>query len=95
MKCQAELLTGWNQDCYEKYQQPQICRSYHFNGRKQRGATLHLLMKVKEKSETAGLKLSIQKNDDYSIWSHHFMANRWGESGNSEDRLLLTVLVTK
>ena len=37
-----------------------------------------LLMKVKEASEKAGLKLSIQ-----NIWSHHFMANRWGNSGNS------------
>ena len=40
-----------------------------------------LLMKVKEKSEKVGLKLSIQKTN--SIWSHHFMVNRWGNSGNS------------
>ena len=45
-----------------------------------------LLMKVKEDSETAGLKLNIQKNEDHGIWSHHFMANRWENSGNS-DRL--------
>ena len=43
-----------------------------------------LMMKVKEKSEKAGLKLSIQKNLDYGIWSHHFMANRWRKNGNSE-----------
>ena len=42
-----------------------------------------LLMKVKEKSEKAGLKLSIQKTD-HGIRSHHFMANRWGNNGNSE-----------
>ena len=42
-----------------------------------------LLMKVKEESENAGLKLSIQKNKDHGIWSHPFMANRWGNSGNS------------
>ena len=41
-----------------------------------------LLMKVKEKSEKVGLKLNIQKTD-HGIWSHHFMANRWGNSGNS------------
>ena len=35
-----------------------------------------LLMKVKEESEKAGLKLSIQKNKDHSIQSNHFMANR-------------------
>ena len=42
-----------------------------------------LLMKVKEESEKVGLKLNIQKT---KIWSHHFMGNRWGSSGNS-DRL--------
>ena len=40
-------------------------------------------MMVKEESEKAGLKLTIQKNQDHGIWSHHFMANRWGNSGNS------------
>ena len=40
-----------------------------------------LLMKVKEESETVGLKLNIQKTN---IWSHHFMANRWGNNGDSE-----------
>ena len=40
-----------------------------------------LLMKVKEESEKAGLKLNIQKNEDHGIWSHHFMANRWGNNG--------------
>ena len=34
MKCQARRLTSWNQDCWEKYQQPQICTWYHSNGRK-------------------------------------------------------------
>ena len=43
-----------------------------------------LLMKVKEESEKAGLKLNIQKMKDLGTWSHHFMANRWGNSGNSE-----------
>ena len=42
-----------------------------------------LLMKVKVESEKVGLKLNIQKNEDHSIWSHHFMGNRWGNSGNS------------
>ena len=43
-----------------------------------------LLMKVKEESEKVGLKLNIQKTSDHGIWSHHFMANRWGNNGNSE-----------
>ena len=42
------------------------------------------LMKVKEESEKAGLKLNIHKNEDHGIQSHHFMANRWGNSGNSD-----------
>ena len=42
-----------------------------------------LLIKVKEESEKAGLKLNIQK---IKIQSHHFMTNRWGNNGNS-DRL--------
>ena len=40
-----------------------------------------LLMKVKVESEKVGLKLNIQKTKDHGIWSHHFMANRWGNSG--------------
>ena len=40
-----------------------------------------LLMKVKEESEKVGLKLNIQKTK--IMGSHHFMGNRWGNSGNS------------
>ena len=36
------------------------------------------LMKVKQESEKAGLKLSIQTMN-HGIWSHHFMANRQGK----------------
>ena len=43
---------------------------------------LKSLLKVKEDSEKVGLKLNIQKTD-HGIWSHHFMANRWRNSGNS------------
>ena len=43
-----------------------------------------LLMKVKEESENAGLKLNIQKMEDHGIRSHHFMANRWGNNGNND-----------
>ena len=42
-----------------------------------------LLMKVKEDTEKPGLKVSHSENEDHGIWSHHFMANRWGNSGNS------------
>ena len=43
-----------------------------------------LLMKVKEDSEKAGLKLNIQKNENNGIWSYHVMANRWGKCGKQE-----------
>ena len=32
------------------------------------------------------LKTQHSKNEDHGIWSHHFVANRWGNNGNS-DRL--------
>ena len=44
-----------------------------------------LLMEVKEESEKVGLKQH-SENEDHGLWSHHFMANRWGNNGNS-DRL--------
>ena len=39
------------------------------------------LIKLKEESEKVLLKLNIQKTKIMA--SHHFMANRWGNSGNS------------
>ena len=41
-----------------------------------------LLMKVKEESEKVGLKLNIKKTKMMSSGpiTHHFMANRWGNS---------------
>ena len=41
-----------------------------------------LLMKVKKESEKFGLKFNIQKMN-HGTGSHHFMGNRWGNSGNS------------
>ena len=35
-KCQAGWSTSWNQDCWEKYESPEICRWYHPYGRKRR-----------------------------------------------------------
>ena len=40
-----------------------------------------ILIRVKEESEKVGLKLNIQKTRIMA--SGHFMANRWGNSGNS------------
>ena len=41
-----------------------------------------LLMKVKEESGKSWLKAQHSENEDHGIWSHHFMGNRWGKSGN-------------
>ena len=43
----------------------------------------NLLIKVKEESEEVGFKAQHSENQDDGIRSHHFMANRWGNSGNS------------
>ena len=42
-----------------------------------------LLMKVKEESGKSWLKAQHSENEDHGIWSHHFMANRWGNNGNN------------
>ena len=42
-----------------------------------------LLMKVKVKSEKSWLKAQHSENEDHGIRSHHFMGNRWGNSGNN------------
>ena len=44
-------------------------------------------MNVKEEREKDGLKQH-SKNKVNHIWSHHFVANRWGNNGNS-DRLYI------
>ena len=43
-----------------------------------------LFMKVKEESGKVGLKLQHSENKDHCIWSYHFMANRLGNSANSD-----------
>ena len=70
---------------WEKHQQSQICRSNHPMA-ENKEELKSFLMKVKEENEKADLKLNTQKNKNHGIWSHYFMANRWGSNGNS-DRL--------
>ena len=43
-----------------------------------------LLMKVKEESGKCWLKAQHSENEDHGIQSHRFMANRWGNNGNSK-----------
>ena len=42
-----------------------------------------LLMTVKEESEKVARNSQHSENEDHGIWSHHFMAKKWGNSGNS------------
>ena len=61
---------------------------------------------MKEESEKAGLKLNIQKlrperkteTEDHGIWSHHFIASRWGTMKTVTDFILggskITAVIT-
>ena len=57
---------------------PPLCR-------KQRG-TKEPIDESERGERNSWLKTQHSKNEDQGIWSHHFMANRCGNSGNS-DRL--------
>ena len=52
------------------------------------------MMKVKEESEKNSLKIQHSKNQDHDIWSHCFMANRWGTNGNSDRLYFLGLQIT-
>ena len=60
VKCQAGWIINWNQDCWEKYQQPQMANDTTLMAKSEEELK-SLLMKVKEESEKVGLKLNIQK----------------------------------
>ena len=59
-KCWAGWSTSWNQDCQEKYQQPQICRRHHPYVKKWRGTKETLDESERGQWKTC-LKLNIQK----------------------------------
>ena len=79
-KCQAGWIIIWNQDCWKKYKQPQVCRWYRPNGRKWRGVKEPL-----DEGETGEWKSWLKtQHQKTKIRSHHFMANRWGKNGNDD-----------
>ena len=57
--------TSWNQDCWEKYQSPQICRWHHPYGRKWRGTQNPL-----DESERGDRKswLKIMASGPFTSW---------------------------
>ena len=70
MKCWAGWITSWDQDCQEKYQQPQTHRWYNSSGRKWRG-TKELLDEGERREWKRWHKSRHSKNEDHDIWSHH------------------------
>ena len=59
-----------------------ICRWHHPYGRKRRGTKKPL--DESERGEwKSWLKAQHLEKEDHGIWSHHFMPNRWGNSGDS------------
>ena len=89
-KCQDGWITSWNQDLWQKYNKLKIYRRYHSNGRKWRW-TKKPLDEGKREEWKNRLKTQHSKNKDRGILSHHLMAKRWGNSGNS-DRFYFLVL---
>ena len=82
-KCQAGQSTSWNQDCQENINNLRYANDTTLmaEGKEELKS---LLIRVKEESEKAGLKLSVKKSQDPGIRFQHFMANRRGKSGSSD-----------
>ena len=75
-------MSSWTNHCWEKYQQPQLYRWYHSNGRKWRETT-EPLDKGEREAWKSWLETQHSKIYDHGLWSHHFIANRRGKSGSS------------
>ena len=60
MKCQAGRITSWNQDCWENINNLRYADDTTLMA-ESKEELKNLLMKMKEESEKAGLKLNIQK----------------------------------
>ena len=87
--CYPAYLTCMQSACWlnlqlesrqKKYQQPQICRWYHFNGTQWQGTR-----ETPDEGEMgewkSWFKTEHSKNYNGGIQSHHFMAKRWGVGG--------------
>ena len=60
-KCWAGWIPSWNQDCWEKYQQPRVCIWYHPNGKSEEELKRNYHLLLMKESEKAGLKFNVQK----------------------------------
>ena len=79
--CILSPMPGWLKQKLESRLPGEVCRWHHPCGRKRR--TKELLDKSERGEWKCWHKTQHSKNEDHGIWSHHFMANRWGNSGNS------------
>ena len=89
MKCWIGWVTNWNQDCWERCQQPQICRWYHSNGRKWRGTKEPL-----DECEKASLQLNVQKLRSWHL-ALSLMASRKWKSRRSDKFSFLGLQITE
>ena len=79
----ANIFLDRNNSMRKTNKAENITTNLRGDGRKQRG-TKQPFDESETEERKAGLKLNIQKNEDYGIQSYHLMANRWGNNGNSE-----------
>ena len=77
----------------EKYQQPQICRWHHSNGRKWKG-TKELLDEGARRGWKSWLKTQHSENEDDGNQFHNFMVNRWEKVRIVTDFILLGSKIT-
>ena len=80
MKYWDGWLTSWNQDCWKKYWQPQICRWYRFNpwSRKWQSNPVFLPGEFHAQRNLVGYSLGVTESWTWlSNWAHHFNGRKW------------------
>ena len=87
MQSKSWEMPGWMKHKLEsrfpgEISKPQIWRWHHPYGRKWRG-TKEPLDEGKRGEWKSWLETQHSNNKDHGIQFHHFMANRWGNNGNS------------
>ena len=86
------MNTSWNQDARRNINNHRYANGTILMAESEEELK-NLLKKVKEEIEKAGLKQH-SKTKDHGIRSHHFMANRWENSGNSDRLYFLGLQIT-
>ena len=84
---------GWMDHRLESSLPGEICRWYHFNGRKWRG-TKEPLDEGEREEWKSQLKIQHSKNKECGIQSHHFTANRWEKVETVTDFIFLGSKIT-